>query len=65
MENDKELLKGAVRVKSYRVQARGKRGRVVALPKDYLDELHLGQGDRLVFFRRPDSDVLMIAPERV
>jgi hypothetical protein len=64
MENDKDILRGAVRVKSYRIRQDGMRGRVVTLPKDFLDEMQLRPEDRIAFYRKPDSDILMIVVER-
>ncbi|MFA5376526.1 MAG: AbrB/MazE/SpoVT family DNA-binding domain-containing protein [Dehalococcoidia bacterium] len=60
MEDSKDL----VAIKRYKVASHGLRGRAVALPRIWLDNLGLKLGDTLVIYQRPGSDDLIVRPER-
>jgi bifunctional DNA-binding transcriptional regulator/antitoxin component of YhaV-PrlF toxin-antitoxin module len=55
---------GLVPIKAYRIKHDGNRGQALSLPKAWLDELSLKEGDRLVVYRQPDSTDLIVRAER-
>lgn len=64
----------ALRIKKYRISARGKRGLVFTMPKQQLEDLGVGQGDELSMYKavlggRPviilaNSDAAVLDDER-
>ena len=52
-----------IKIKSYKIQKQGLRGKVVALPRVWLDDLNLITGDSIDFFR-DEKDRLILVPNR-
>lgn len=48
-----------VKIKTYKIGQKGLRGRVIGLPKVWLDDLALDTGDVLNFYRT-ENDLLVI-----
>ncbi len=51
-----------IKIKEYRVQSQGTRGRIISLPKVYLDDNKVTTGDKLEVFRAiiDNDDCLII-----
>ena len=52
-----------IKIKQYKIQKRGLRGRVLAVPKVWLDDLNLQPGDTIDFYRDAE-DRLILVPEK-
>ena len=50
-----------IKIKSYRVQQQGLRGRVVSLPKVWIDDLRLKPGDMIDFYRDEKNQLILKA----
>ena len=49
-----------VKVKTYKVGARGKRAMVITVPPVWLDDNNIKNGDSIDFYRPVDSDLLVL-----
>ena len=50
-----------IKIKSYRVQQQGTRGRAISLPKVWIDDLKLKPGDRIDFYRDEKNQLILKA----
>ena len=52
----------AIKIKTYRVAKSGKRGNHLTLPKAWLDDLVLAEGDKLDVYRDEDDRLIVCPP---
>ena len=50
-----------IKIKSYRIQEQGIRGKAIALPKVWLDDLKLKHGDKIDFYRDEEDQLILKA----
>ena len=52
-----------IKIKTYKIQPQGIRGKAISLPKVWLDDLNLQPGDTIDFYRDAE-DRLILVPEK-
>ena len=50
-----------IKIKQYKIGKRGKRGRVLSVPKVWIDDLHLKAGDTINFYRDEQDRLILVA----
>ncbi|MFW6120733.1 MAG: AbrB/MazE/SpoVT family DNA-binding domain-containing protein [Petrotogales bacterium] len=50
-----------VKVKEYRLQQQGLRGRAISMPKTWVEDMGLTFGDTIEFYRTVDNDLVIRA----
>lgn len=55
-----------IKIKTYRIGKRGARGSVIGLPRTWVDDLKIGAGDLIDFYRDEANRLILIArkPEK-
>lgn len=53
-----------IKIKSYKVQQQGIRGKAIALPKVWLDDLNLVPGDKVDFYRDEEDRLILVANKK-
>ena len=48
-----------IKIKSYRIQEQGLRGKAIALPRVWLDDLKLKPGDKIDFYRDEEDQLIL------
>jgi bifunctional DNA-binding transcriptional regulator/antitoxin component of YhaV-PrlF toxin-antitoxin module len=57
------MLKQAVKIKTYKVGKRGSRGYVLSLPKVWLEDVQMHEGDLVEVFRDTDNRLIIVRSE--
>ena len=50
-----------IKIKTYRIQEQGIRGKAIALPKVWIDDLRLKPGDAIDFYRDEEDRLILVA----
>jgi AbrB family looped-hinge helix DNA binding protein len=53
-----------IKIQSYKVQQKGKRGRVMTLPVSWTNDLGLKPGDRIDIYRNENDELILKAEKK-
>ncbi len=53
-----------IKIKSYKIQQQGRKGRVLTVPKVWIDDQKLELGDKINFYRDEEDRLILVAERR-
>ena len=54
-----------IKIKSYKIQQQGRKGRVLTVPKVWIDDQNLKVGDTINFYRDEEDRLILMAEKQV
>ncbi len=53
-----------IKIKTYKIQQQGRKGRVLTVPKVWIDDQKLELGDKINFFRDEEDRLILVAEKQ-